>query len=101
MAEKKQGWFDQLYHIGEDAKAALARPLVQRKVARQFEAALDTLENLKISEEESVAKARENIANGRGDDGTFSKLASSVLRLQDIETQIELLKKERSLAFGE
>ncbi len=94
------GIFNQLYKIKEEVKDALNKPLVERKVRRQFESALDTLEKAKIDGEEKLSKAREKIANGEGTDKDFTALAEAKVSLSDIDLQIKTLTDERDAFFS-
>jgi hypothetical protein len=95
------GLFNKLYAIKEEAKSALKKAPTERKIRRQFEAAIDSLETSKIEHEEKLDKARYKIAQGEGDDNSYKALAEAKIALVDIELQIKTLSEERDAFFAE
>lgn len=98
MAANAKGWFDSLYALKDEAVAEAKRPFVEKKVARAFESAMDSLESAKIDQTEKIEKLKSDIANGATE--KIKDLVSATLDLEEYDRQIVCLKQLKSEAFG-
>lgn len=91
-----KGIFEQLYSATEETLKKLQRPLVERKLKRKMQSALDDAEGRKIQAEERLTKARKEFDNYDINDVLRAK--KEIKQCEDLVKEIKLEYREY---FGE
>jgi hypothetical protein len=91
-----KGIFEQLYSATEEVLKKMQKPLVERKLKRKQQSALDDAENRKILAEEKLNKARKEFDNY--DINDILRAKKEIKTCEELATEI---RKEYKEYFGE
>jgi len=91
------GLFKDLYGKTDEALTTIKRPLIERKVKRGFDSAIDSLEAELIDLEDKIATKRQEVANG--DISEIRGLSLLQIEIEETRLQIGSLQTEKKSFF--
>lgn len=97
MDTEKKGAFNKYYGATEETLQAERKPIIERKIKRQFQEAVDKCINTRLQAEERIEKLRARCAESYDVD----EILSVSLDLSDAESTIAALKAEYRIMFDE
>ena len=99
--------FDKLYNASKEAVKAVKKPLQERKIKRAFESALDSLEDEKVTMQESHDDCLSKLVNGEYNNDSESlmeivkSMANELVETKALDELIDALKVQKGALFSQ
>jgi len=99
--------FDKLYNASKEAAKAAKKPLQERKVKRAIESALDSLEDEKVTMQESHNDCLSKLVNGEYNNDSenlmevVKSMAEELVEIRALDELIGVLKTQKEALFAQ